>query len=97
MLTHSDVDHCGGVDKHAKKKLFPHAELYLGKGEEMNFDGAFCRMIKAGIQLMNPVRLDTYNTVTNGEILSLDGIRVEVIEVLGIAEFGTTPRGSSHI
>lgn len=83
LLTHSDVDHCGGVDKNAKKKLFPNAELYLGKGEEVYFDGAFCRMIKAGIPLKNPVRLDAYNTVSNGRILDLNGIKAEVIEVPG--------------
>ena len=41
----------------------------IGKGEEMYFDGAVCRMIKAGIPLKNPVRLrDGYITVRDGEI-----------------------------
>ncbi|MCR5489312.1 MAG: MBL fold metallo-hydrolase [Saccharofermentans sp.] len=83
LLTHSDVDHCGGVDKSAKKKLFPNAQLYLGKGEEVYFDGSFCRMIKAGIPLMNPVRLDGYKTVRDGEVFYCGDIKVEVIEVPG--------------
>lgn len=83
LLTHSDVDHCGGVDRDSKKKLFPNAELYLGKGEEVYFDGDFCRMIKFGIPLMNPVRLDSYITVRDGDILYLDDIKVQVIEVPG--------------
>ncbi|MCR4688094.1 MAG: MBL fold metallo-hydrolase [Saccharofermentans sp.] len=83
LLTHSDVDHCGGVDKNSRSKLFPNARLYIGKGEEVYFDGAFCRMIKCGIPLMNPVRLDSYKTVSDGDIFMLDGIKVEVIEVPG--------------
>ncbi|MCR5616533.1 MAG: MBL fold metallo-hydrolase [Saccharofermentans sp.] len=83
LLTHSDVDHCGGVDRNAKRKLFPNAKLYLGKGEEMYFDGKCCRMIKAGIPLMNPVRLDDYKTVKDGDVFYCEDIKVQVIEVPG--------------
>ena len=83
LLTHSDVDHCGGVDRTAKNKLFANAELYLGKGEEVYFDGNFCRMIKAGIPLMNPVRLDHYKTIKDGDVFYLDDVKVQVIEVPG--------------
>jgi len=83
LLTHSDVDHCGGVDRNAKQKLFPNAELYLGKGEEVYFDGDFCRMIKAGIPLRNPVRLDHYTTVRDGDVFRCGDIKVQVIEVPG--------------
>ncbi|MCR5213762.1 MAG: MBL fold metallo-hydrolase [Eubacterium sp.] len=83
LLTHCDVDHCGGVDRNAKINLFPNADLYIGKGEEIYFDGAFCRMIKAGIPLMLPVRLKDYKTVNDGEILHFGDIKVEVIEVPG--------------
>lgn len=83
LLTHSDVDHCGGVDRAAKQKLFPNAQLYLGKGEEVYFDGKFCRMIKAGIPLMNPVRLDSYETVRDGDVSYCGDIKVQVIEVPG--------------
>lgn len=83
LLTHSDVDHCGGVDRTAKHKLFPNAQLYLGKGEEVYFDGNFCRMIKAGIPLMNLVRLDNYKTVRDGDVLYCGDIKVQVIEVPG--------------
>jgi Metallo-beta-lactamase superfamily. len=75
LLTHSDVDHCGGVDKYAKNYIFPNAKVYIGKGEENYFGGAVCRMIKAGIPLKNPVRLRKgYKTVTDGEIIDIDGI-----------------------
>lgn len=83
LLTHSDVDYCGGVERTAKTKLFPNAQLYLGKGEEVYFDGSFCRMIKAGIPLMNPVRLDSYKTVKDGDILYCGDIKVQVIEIPG--------------
>jgi len=84
FLTHSDVDHCGGVDRYAKHYLFPNAEVYIGKGEEIYFDGEVCRMIKAGIPLRNPVRLrDGYRTVRDGEIYSVNGINIRVIEVPG--------------
>jgi glyoxylase-like metal-dependent hydrolase (beta-lactamase superfamily II) len=84
LLTHSDVDHCGGVDKYAKNYIFPNAKVYIGKGEENYFGGAVCRMIKAGIPLKNPVRLRKgYRTVTDGETLDIDGIKVQVIDVPG--------------
>jgi len=83
LLTHSDVDHCGGVDINAKTKLFPNAELYIGKGEEVYFDGSFCRMIKAGIPLMNPVRLGHYKTVRDNDEFYIGDIKVRVIEVPG--------------
>jgi len=84
LLTHSDVDHCGGVDKTARNYLFPNAQVYIGKGEEAYFDGDVCRMIKMGIPLMNPVRLrDGYKTVRGGDTFYLNDIKVEVIDVPG--------------
>ena len=84
LLTHSDVDHVGGVDRTNKKYLYPNAQVYIGKGEENYFDGHVCRMIKMGIPLMNPARLrDGYKTVQDGQILNIDGIKIEVFEVMG--------------
>jgi len=84
LLTHSDVDHCGGVDRTAKNYLFPNAQVYIGKGEEAYFDGQVCRMIKLGIPLMNPVRLrDGYKTVRGGDVFYLGDVKVEVIDVPG--------------
>ena len=41
-------------------------------------------MIKMGIPLMNPARLrDGYKTVHDGDIFNIDGIKVEVVEVMG--------------
>lgn len=84
LLTHSDVDHVGGVDRTCKNYLYPNAQVYIGRGEENYFDGHVCRMIKMGIPLMNPARLrEGYKTVRDGEILNIDGIKVEVVEVMG--------------
>lgn len=84
LLTHSDVDHVGGVDRTCKNYLYPNAQVYIGKGEENYFDGHVCRMIKMGIPLMNPARLrDGYKTVRDGDIFYLDGIKIEVVEVMG--------------
>jgi len=84
LLTHSDVDHCGGVDRTSKNYLFPNAQIFIGKGEEAYFDGNVCRMIKLGIPLMNPVRLkDGYKTVRGGDIFYVSDIKVEVIDVPG--------------
>ena len=84
LLTHSDVDHVGGVDRTCKNYLYPNAQVYIGRGEENYFDGHVCRMIKLGIPLMNPARLrEGYKTVEDGEIFYLDDITVEVVEVMG--------------
>ena len=41
-------------------------------------------MIKMGIPLRNPARLrDGYKTVYDGDIFNIDGIKVEVVEVMG--------------
>lgn len=40
-------------------------------------------MIKAGIPLMNPVRLDSYETVRDGDVSYCGDIKVQVIEVPG--------------
>jgi len=84
LLTHSDVDHCGGVDRTAEDYLFPNAQVYIGAGEEAYFDGNVCRMIKIGIPLMNPVRLrEGYKKVRGGDVFYVDDIKVEVIDVPG--------------
>lgn len=84
LLTHSDVDHVGGVDRTCKDYLYPNAQVYIGRGEENYFGGHVCRMIKMGIPLMNPARLrDGYKTIKDGDIFYLDDIKVEVVEVMG--------------
>lgn len=47
------------------------------KGIEKEFE-------KIGIPLMNPARLrDGYKTVSDGEVFNIDGIKIEVFEVMG--------------
>ena len=80
LLTHSDVDHVGGVDRTNKKYLYPNAQVYIGKGEENYFDGRVCRMIKMGIPLMNPARLRDRITGSGVKIVCTghSGIRTDM-------------------
>ena len=80
LLTHSDVDHVGGVDRICKNYLYPNAQVYIGKGEENYFDVFFFFFFKMGIPLMNPARLQDKITGSGVKVVCTchSGIRTDM-------------------
>ena len=84
LLTHADVDHCGGIDAKAKHYLYPNAQVYLGEGEQPYLDRTLHRMVKAGKKIYNCVTLRPgVEFLKDGQVLDLDGISVRCILVPG--------------
>lgn len=84
LLTHADVDHCGGIDPQGNRYLYPNAKVYLGGGEKCYLDRTLHRMVKFHKKIYNCVQLRPgYRLLEDGEILDLDGISVRCISVPG--------------
>lgn len=83
LITHADVDHCGGIDV-CGNNIFPNAKVYLGKGEKAYLNKTTHRMTKLGIKLKNCVQLaDGYYAIDNDETFEVDGIKVQAIHTPG--------------
>lgn len=84
LLTHADVDHCGGIDAQARQYLYPNAQVYLGRGEQPYLDKTLHRMVKAGRKIYNCVRLRPgYQLLDDEQRLDLDGISVRCLLIPG--------------
>ena len=84
LLTHADVDHCGGIDVRSKQNLYPNAQVYLGEKEQPYLDRTLQRMIRLHKKIYNCVRLRSgYRLLKDEEMLDLDGISVRCILVPG--------------
>lgn len=84
LLTHADVDHCGGIDAKARKNIYPNAQVYLGENEQPYLDRTLHRMVKGHKRIYNCVRLlPGYRLLKDEEVLELDGVSVRCISVPG--------------
>ena len=84
LLTHADVDHCGGIDVKAKQNLYPNAQVYLGEKEQSYLTKKIHRMIKVHKKIYNCVQLKPgYQLLKDEQCLNLDGIDVRCILVPG--------------
>lgn len=83
FLTHADVDHAGGIDVKGEN-IYPNAQVYLGKEEEQYLTKSKFRMKKFGIKLKNCVEIsNNYKLISDGEIININGIKVEAILIPG--------------
>ena len=84
LLTHLDVDHCGGIDAKARNYLFPEAQVYFGEKEKVYLDHTLHRMVKIHKKIYNCVTLkEGYHLLKDEEILHLDGFKIRCILVPG--------------
>lgn len=73
FLTHSDFDHRGGL------KLFPQAEVYLSRQEEVMVNGTLAR--KYSFIKNRPI--PHYRPLADGERIEIDGLKVTAIAAPG--------------
>ena len=73
FLTHSDLDHAGGV------KFFPNAKVYISKDEEKLIDGTRRRFLF----YRSPGIKRPYELLKPGDIINIGNIKIEVITASG--------------
>lgn len=84
LITHADVDHCGGIDALAKTYIYPNAKVYLGEEEELYLTGATYRIKKFGLKIKNCVKLRSgYQKLEDGVVLALGNIKVQALHIPG--------------
>lgn len=83
FITHTDVDHCGGIDV-CGSNIYPNAKVYLGKEEKAYLNKSTHRMKKLGVKLKNCVQIaEGYYAIENEEIFDIEGIKVQTINTPG--------------
>ncbi len=79
LLTHQDTDHVGAVETDSAG-LFRDATLYLSEIENRYLTGRVRRRVIFGLYKLPMVKTDNERVLlTDGQVLDLDGIRVECI------------------
>jgi hydroxyacylglutathione hydrolase len=74
FLTHTDVDHTGGLD------LFPNAQIYLSEDEERMIDGTTPRLFWV---YHSPKIGQAYTLLADGDVITAGAIRVQAIATPG--------------
>lgn len=83
FMTHTDVDHCGGLDV-CGTKIYPKAQIYVGKEEQAYLNGTTQRMTKFFVKLKNCVTIaDGYYLIDDNELFNIDGIKIRAIHTPG--------------
>ena len=80
FLTHTDMDHAGGVSVYSNVHLFDNAKLYLGRDEEQMIDGRTPRKWF----LRGPVKIHReYELLDDGDVVEEGKLRVKAIATPG--------------
>ncbi|MCD8017881.1 MAG: MBL fold metallo-hydrolase [Oscillospiraceae bacterium] len=83
LITHQDTDHVGAVERDSDG-LFRGAALYIGETENRYLTMEGRRKVFGGLYKLPPVIIDNERVlVHDGEVLHIDGIKIECIEVPG--------------
>ncbi|MBQ8971938.1 MAG: MBL fold metallo-hydrolase [Clostridia bacterium] len=83
LITHQDTDHMGAVERDSEG-LFQNATLYLSEIENRYLSGRKRRRVSFGLYKLPMVVSDNARTLLrDGQVLLIDGIRVECILVPG--------------
>jgi len=77
LLTHSDADHTAALT------LFPNASIYMGKDELPLINGTMKRNIFGGNKMPSGIDINKITLLSDGQELSLDGIKVKCISAPG--------------
>ncbi len=83
LITHQDTDHMGATEKDSTVS-FPDAKLYIGEIENEYLTGEVRRRVIHGMYKLPMVQTEMDKVLLkDGEVLDLDGIKVECILVPG--------------
>ncbi|MBQ9030225.1 MAG: MBL fold metallo-hydrolase [Parasporobacterium sp.] len=83
LITHQDTDHVGAVERDSDG-LFKNAAIYLSEIENRYLTGEVRRKVIFGLYKLPMVVTDNKKVLlTDGQILNIDGIRIEAILVPG--------------
>lgn len=82
FLTHLDIDHAGGVNE-GSDILFPKATIYLGTPESKYLSGEYFRKKVLFHNCKLPIRLSGFQTMAEGETITIDGVSVQAIYAFG--------------
>lgn len=83
FLTHADMDHAGGLSD-GRLPLYPNAQIFLHEKEVALWTGQTKRFVFGPISFRNSIsRQNDFTTLTDGEIVYLNEIKVEIIHTPG--------------
>lgn len=83
FLTHVDVDHAGGIDR-SGKNIFPNAQVYLGKMEELYLQKKHHRFRRSGLRINNCVEIEEgYRLLHDMEKIEVGDIHVQALHTPG--------------
>ena len=83
LITHQDTDHVGALERDSGQ-LFKDAAVYLSKTENRYLTGEVRRKVFHGLYKLPLVKTDNQRVLLkNGQIMDIDGIKIECILVPG--------------
>ena len=83
LITHQDTDHVGALERDSDQ-LFRDATVYIGEIENAYLTGEKHRKVIHGLYRLPQVRMDNERRLLqDGQVLDIEGIRVECILVPG--------------
>lgn len=83
LITHQDTDHVGALERDSEL-LFKAATIYLSEIENRYLTGEVRRRVIHGLYKLPPVKTDNEKILLqDGQILKIDGIKIECILVPG--------------
>ncbi len=83
LITHQDTDHVGALERDSGQ-LFRDATVYIGEIENAYLTGEKHRKVIHGLYRLPQVRMDNERRLLqDGQVLDIEGIRVECILVPG--------------
>ena len=83
LITHQDTDHVGALEQDSEL-LFRDATIYLSEEENRYLTGEIRRKVIYGLYKLPMMKIDNRRVLlTNGQIIDIDGIKIECILVPG--------------
>jgi hydroxyacylglutathione hydrolase len=80
FLTHTDMDHAGGIDKDSRVHWFQNARVFMGRDEACMIDGSTARRFI----FLNPIEIfRDCQLLDDGDVVKLGAVTVQAIATPG--------------